>query len=103
MLETLVRRLERGELYGCLLEGAMIGTLTLQDTDPDLWGEDGGRCLYLHTLVVRPDLRGTGLGRWMLGWAEQIASQGADPGCDSIIWRRARRCDATTGKRDSRK
>jgi N-acetylglutamate synthase-like GNAT family acetyltransferase len=74
-LETLVGRLERGELYVCLRDGEVVGTLALQGADPDLWGEDGGRCLYLHTLVVRPDLRGTGLGHRMLEWAEHVTRE----------------------------
>jgi hypothetical protein len=41
-METLVRRLERGELYVCLRDGEVVGTLALQGADPDLWGEDGG-------------------------------------------------------------
>jgi GNAT superfamily N-acetyltransferase len=74
-LETLDQRLQRGELYVCVLDGEVVGTLALQAADPDLWGEDGGRCLYLHTLVVRPDLRGTGLSHRMLEWAAHVARE----------------------------
>lgn len=74
-LKALVSRLDRGELYVCVREGTVIGTLTMLDADQDLWGEDEGCYLYLHTIAIRPDLRGTGLGHWMLGWAEQVARQ----------------------------
>lgn len=74
-VEILRQRSERGELYVCVREGEVIGTLTIQGADPELWGNDAGECLYLHTLAVRPDLRGTGLGRWMLEWVESSARE----------------------------
>jgi GNAT superfamily N-acetyltransferase len=74
-VETLADRVERGELYVCIRDGEVIGSLTTQEADPELWGEDEGECLYLHTLVVRPDLRKTGLGHWLLQWVEILARQ----------------------------
>jgi GNAT superfamily N-acetyltransferase len=74
-IETLRGRAERGELYVCVRDGEVIGTLTMQEADQALWGTDQGECLYLHTLAVRPDLRGTGLGRWMLEWVEASARE----------------------------
>src|SRR5436309_1745530 len=74
-VETLRQRAEDGELYVCLRDGGVIGTVALKEADPELWGDDDGTCLYLHTLAVRPDLRGTGLGRRLLEWVEASARE----------------------------
>jgi GNAT superfamily N-acetyltransferase len=74
-VEAIRRRAEYGELYVCVRDDEVIGTLTLKEADPELWGDDEGDCLYLHTLAVRPDLRGTGLGSWMIEWVETSARE----------------------------
>jgi GNAT superfamily N-acetyltransferase len=74
-VETLRERAKRGELYLCERDGEVVGTVALKDSEPELWGEDEGDCLYLHTLAVRPDLRGSGLARWMLNWVETFAGE----------------------------
>ena len=49
--------------------GALDATLQLQDADPDIWGADDGRALYLHRLTVARRCSGSGLGGRLLEWA----------------------------------
>jgi GNAT superfamily N-acetyltransferase len=62
----------RGELYVATIgDGTgIVGTVTLQWSDPPFWGErqDAG---FVHRLAVRRSY--AGLGRTLLDWAEQKA------------------------------
>ena len=64
--------IESGELYLAVLDGQPVGTFALQWEDRETWGdvpEDAG---YVHGLAVHRDFAGAGLGREMLGRAEQM-------------------------------
>jgi GNAT superfamily N-acetyltransferase len=62
--------LTRREIY--LVRGSddrPIATFTLQDEDPEFWGEGNPPSIYLHRFVVDRDLAGRGLGSELLEWA----------------------------------
>jgi GNAT superfamily N-acetyltransferase len=60
----------RGELYVATIAAEIVGTVTLQWSDPSFWGdrEDAG---FVHRLAVRRSH--AGWGRTLLDWAEQKA------------------------------
>jgi GNAT superfamily N-acetyltransferase len=54
--------------------GRAVGTLALQWSDEETWGnvsEDAG---YVHGLAIRRDSAGRGVGRELLRWAEGSAA-----------------------------
>ena len=71
-------RITAGELFAVMLAGELIGTFRLLWSDADFWGElDSPDAAYLHTLIVRRDLAGKGLGIRILRWAESyVAASG---------------------------
>ena len=72
--DFLLGYVERGELYVATEDGDVVGTLTLQWTDPPFWGDrqDAG---FVHRLAMRRSH--TGSGRALLDWAEgQVAAKG---------------------------
>jgi ribosomal protein S18 acetylase RimI-like enzyme len=72
-------RLEHHEVYLFEREGAPVGTLTIQWTDPDVWGERGidGLAGYVHGMAVARSAGGMRVGERMLEWAVgTIASRG---------------------------
>ena len=67
-------RIERGEMYLAEVGGQSVGTLALQWSDEETWGdvpEDAG---YVHGLAIRRDFAGRGVGRELLRWAEGRAA-----------------------------
>jgi GNAT superfamily N-acetyltransferase len=72
--EFLLGCTRRGELYVATDAGAVVGTVTLQWSDPPFWGDrdDAG---FVHRLAVRRSQ--AGLGRAVLAWVEgQVAQRG---------------------------
>lgn len=72
--DRVVNRIERGEVYLAVIDGRPIGSLVLQWSDEETWGdvpEDAG---YVHGLAIRRALAGRGLGRELLRWAENRAA-----------------------------
>src|SRR5262245_59633300 len=66
----------RGEVFVVRgANGALDATLELAAADPEVWGADDGRALYLHRLTVARACAGRGLGKELLGWA--LAEAGA--------------------------
>jgi GNAT superfamily N-acetyltransferase len=59
-----------GNLYVAVVDSKIVGTVTLQWSDPLFWGErsDAG---FLHRLAVRR--ASAGLGVKLIAWAEQVA------------------------------
>lgn len=75
--DLIQRRLEHAEIYMAELGGAAVGTLTLQQEDPEIWGELPPDALYVHGLAIRRSAGGRGLGGRMLAWAaDQAARRG---------------------------
>ena len=68
--ERVPEDIARGDVWGVRgANGALDATLQLQDADPDIWGADDGRALYLHRLTVARRCAGSGLGSRLLEWA----------------------------------
>ena len=68
--DRVARGVARGEVFVVRgADGALEATLQLQDADPEIWGADDGRALYLHRLTVARACAGRGLGARLLAWA----------------------------------
>ena len=52
-------------------QGNPIGSVTLVWTDPFIWGDRNAPAGYIHMLMVDRAHAHCGLGRSLLGWAEQ--------------------------------
>src|SRR5262245_58569935 len=63
-----------GEVYLAFLGADMVGSFRLLHEDPIIWPEADSDAPYLHSLVVRRSWSGHGLGRQLLGWAEERAA-----------------------------
>lgn len=69
--ERLLERLAIGEVYLAWLDGAPVGTFSLQPADPLFWGETPPDALYLHGLAIRRAVAGCGVGQQLVRWSEQ--------------------------------
>jgi GNAT superfamily N-acetyltransferase len=72
-------RLERHEVYLFKRNDTQAGTLTIQWSDPDVWGERGvdGLAGYIHGIAVARSIGGMRVGERMLEWAiDAIAARG---------------------------
>ena len=72
--------IRRGEVYIVKQDGAVVGTVSLDDyADPEFWTEDDEpkSALYVHRMIVSREAAGHGLGAVMLDWA---AGQAAHAG-----------------------
>lgn len=72
-------RLENHEVYLFRLDTAPVGTLTIQWSDSDVWGERGldGLAGYIHGMGIVRSVGGKRVGERMLEWAvETIAAKG---------------------------
>ncbi|MEO7719356.1 MAG: GNAT family N-acetyltransferase [Capsulimonas sp.] len=77
--EWIAWKVEIGEFY-CVFEGdVMVGVVRLIWSDTEMWDESADSAGYVHTLIVRRDFTGHGIGRVVLGWAEeQCLRRGAE-------------------------
>jgi GNAT superfamily N-acetyltransferase len=73
-LDEIERRLARGESYLACLGDRVVGTISLQREDTEMWGPDDGAALYVHGLVVSRAVSGTQIGLRLLRWAEDMAA-----------------------------
>ena len=59
-----------GLLFTAVRGDAVVGSVRLQWTDPQIWGEDPENCAgYLHGLIT--DRSGTGIGAGLIRWVEE--------------------------------
>lgn len=65
--------LERGETYLSCINNEVVGTTTLQESDPLIWGDVPDEAFYVHRLAIRRTYAGRGLGLQLLCWAEEAA------------------------------
>lgn len=72
--QRIVDRMERGEVYLFRLAGRPVGTLVLQWSDEETWGDVADDAGYVHGLAIRRDQIGKELGRTLLKWAEDRAA-----------------------------
>lgn len=74
--DWLAKRISEHEVYLASVNGITIGTVTIQWSDEETWGEMPDDAGYIHQIAIRRDFKGNGLGMGLLGWAEKrIASQ----------------------------
>jgi 8-oxo-dGTP diphosphatase len=70
-------RVGSGQVFVMRRRGRALATVTITWSDEPVWGEFSGDAGYVHMLVVSSTLRGSGVGGWLLNWAEgHIAGQG---------------------------
>jgi ribosomal protein S18 acetylase RimI-like enzyme len=77
--EILRDRMENHEAYLFRLDDSIVGTLAIQWSDPDVWGECGedGRAGYIHGMAIKRSVAGGRVGERMLEWAvDTIAARG---------------------------
>jgi ribosomal protein S18 acetylase RimI-like enzyme len=72
--ERIAVLIEGGEMYLAVLDGRPAGTFALQWSDRETWGDVPDDAGYVHGLAIRREFAGMGLGREMLGRAEQMVS-----------------------------
>jgi GNAT superfamily N-acetyltransferase len=53
------------------LSGRVIGTFTLTEDDPHIWGEDSLPAFYIHKLVSKRSLTGQQIGAKLIEWIVQ--------------------------------
>jgi ribosomal protein S18 acetylase RimI-like enzyme len=67
-------KIQSGEFYLATQRGVPVAVVRLLWADPVFWGErDDGSAAYVHSLAVRRDLAGKGIGGRVLRWAEAQA------------------------------
>lgn len=69
--EEVAGMLETGNLFAVSRDGIVVGTVTLNDTDKWVWGEEGSKsadALYIHSLATSDDVRGEGIGEEVIDW-----------------------------------
>jgi GNAT superfamily N-acetyltransferase len=71
------KRIERGTFYLAELNGAPVGTIRLEWSDPQTWDGrgDDGLAGYVHSLAVVRCLTGQGVGASLLDWAAARARE----------------------------
>jgi len=75
--QRIADRIERGEMYLAELGGRPVGTLALQWSDEEIWGNVFKDAGYVHGIAIRREYAGKGLGLELLRWAEnRVASSG---------------------------
>ncbi len=74
--QTFLDQISRGEVYLASVDRIIVGTFTLQWSDPFWWGEKLPDAGYFHKFGVRPSFAGRGVGLEMLKWAEDKARNG---------------------------
>ena len=69
--QILRERLEHHEVYIFRCDNSTVGTLTIQWTDPEVWGERGmdGTAGYIHGMAIVRSAGGMRVGERMLEWA----------------------------------
>jgi GNAT superfamily N-acetyltransferase len=63
----------RGEVYLARLDGNVVGTITLQWSDPLWWEDAPPDAGYFHRLAIKREYAAKGLGRALVRWAESRA------------------------------
>jgi GNAT superfamily N-acetyltransferase len=69
------QRIATGEFHIARLHGDPVAVIRLLWADPLFWGAlDRGDAVYVHTMAVRRDHAGCGIGERLVGWAGEQAS-----------------------------
>lgn len=68
---TLRAWMGEGQLFTARLDSELVGGLIVMWADPIFWGDQGDDAGYTHGLLVDRKLKGSGLGRELLTFAER--------------------------------
>ena len=63
----------KGEVYLARLDNQIVGTITVQWSDPLWWGDTPMDAAYFHRLAVKREFAAKGLGHALVEWAENKA------------------------------
>ncbi|MFL5740202.1 MAG: GNAT family N-acetyltransferase [Flavisolibacter sp.] len=75
-LEALKGEMDKKLQYKIIKDQQVVCLFSARENDPLIWGErDRGDAVYLHRIVVHPDLKGQRLFEIVLDWAIQSARQ----------------------------
>jgi protein-tyrosine phosphatase len=75
--DEVVPSVAAGETFLALLDGDVVGTLSVAWSDHHIWGTRPGDAGYIHRLAVLPAAAGQALGSQILTWAAQhVADHG---------------------------
>jgi len=66
-------QISRREVFLVRIGGQVVGTVTLQWSDPPFWGDRPPDAGYLHKLAVKRDFSGQRIGISIIRWAENQA------------------------------
>ncbi len=69
----LLEQIGKGEVYLARQGDKVVGTITVQWSDPMFWGETPMDAAYFHRLAIKREFASKGLGRLMVEWAEDMA------------------------------
>lgn len=71
----IARDISEGRVYVAKIDGWVCGTVTLAESDPLVWGADGGEALYVHKLASSRTSPGIGIGAELIRWARAEAKR----------------------------
>ncbi len=63
---AVLRAIRTGETFLVYRFQKCVGTVRVMETDESVWGFDDGQALYVHSLAVRRELKGQGVGEAIL-------------------------------------
>ncbi len=69
--DWLAKQIQIHEVYLASKKDVTVGTLTIQHSDKETWGEMSDDAGYIHQMAIRREYKGKGLGLQLLHWAEQ--------------------------------
>ncbi len=70
---VIARNIADGQVYLAYYEREVIGSVTLQEEDAEVWGRRSDSAVYIHRFVICSAFRGHAWGRLLLQGAEEIA------------------------------
>lgn len=66
------RAIAEGSVHVVRRDGVLAASVTVRWEDPLVWPEAAEPAGYIHMLMVSREFAGSGLGRQLLGWAEEL-------------------------------
>jgi GNAT superfamily N-acetyltransferase len=75
--ERIREQIAAGSVYVGRLRGQLVGSATITDEDPHIWGNDSTKAGYVHRLMVDRRWAHRGFGAELLTWAEEYCRANA--------------------------
>lgn len=70
---VILEGIRKREVYLARQENKVVGTITIQWSDPLFWGDTPMDAAYFHRLAIKREYAGKGLGHALVEWAEGTA------------------------------